>query len=49
MEGKTSWAVGAIIGLSEHGVNHHLRSIFRKLDVATKQQAVVKALSLGVI
>jgi DNA-binding CsgD family transcriptional regulator len=49
MEGKTSWAIGAIIGLTEHGVNHHLRSVFRKLDVTTRQQAVVKALALGLI
>lgn len=49
MEGKSAWAIGAIVGLSEHGVNYHYRAIFRKLEVSSKQQAMVKAMSLGLI
>lgn len=49
MEGKSAWAVGEIMGVSEHTVNFHFRSIFRKLDAASKHQAVLKAISLGLI
>lgn len=48
-EGKSAWAVGEILGVSEHTVNFHLRSIFRKLDASSKHQAVIKALSFGLI
>ncbi|MBI5257922.1 MAG: autoinducer binding domain-containing protein [Burkholderiales bacterium] len=48
-EGKSAWAVGEIMGVSEHTVNFHLRSIFRKLDASSKHQAVIKALSFGLI
>ena len=49
MQGKSAWAVGEILGVTEHTVNFHFRSIFRKLDAASKHQAVIKALSLGLI
>lgn len=48
-EGKSSWEVGAILGMSEHTVNFHLRNLMGKLDVTSKHQAVLKALSLGLI
>lgn len=48
-EGKSSWDVGAILGMSEHTVNFHLRNILRKLEVSSKHQAVLKALSLGLL
>ena len=49
MEGKSAWAVGEILGVTEHAVNFHLRNIFRKLDVSSKHSAVLKALNLGLI
>lgn len=49
MEGKSAWAIGQILGISEHTVNFHAKNLFRKLDVANKHQAVVKALTLGLL
>lgn len=48
-EGKSSWEVGAILGMSEHTVNFHVRNLMSKLDVTSKHQAVLKALSMGLI
>lgn len=49
IEGKSAAVVGQLIGLSVDGVNHHFRSIFRKLEVSNKQQAAIKATSLGLL
>lgn len=49
MEGKSAWAVGEILSVSESTVNFHLRNIFRKLDASSKHQAVLKALALGLL
>jgi DNA-binding CsgD family transcriptional regulator len=49
MEGKTAWAVGAILGVTEGTVNFHLRNIFRKVGASSKHQAVLKALKMRLI
>lgn len=49
MEGKSAWATGQILGMSENTVNFHLRNVFRKLDTSSKHVAVLKAISLGLI
>jgi DNA-binding CsgD family transcriptional regulator len=49
MEGKSAWNVGEILGVSEHTVNFHLRNIFKKMNCSTKQQAVLKAMQLGLV
>lgn len=49
MEGKSAWAVGEILGVTEHAVNFHMRSIFRKLGVSSKHHAVLKAVRFGLI
>jgi DNA-binding CsgD family transcriptional regulator len=49
MEGKSAWAVGEILGVSVHTVNFHLRNAMKKLDCATKHQAVLKAISLSLL
>lgn len=49
MEGKSAWATGQLLGMSEHTVNFHLRNIFRKLDASWSKVAVLKAISLGLI
>jgi DNA-binding CsgD family transcriptional regulator len=49
MEGKTAWAVGAILGVAEGTVNFHLRNIFRKLGASSKHQAVLKAMRMRLI
>jgi DNA-binding CsgD family transcriptional regulator len=46
-EGKSRWAVGQILNISEHTVKYHLNKISVKLDVASAQQAAVRAKALG--
>lgn len=49
MDGKSAWSVGTIMGITEHTVNFHLRSIFKKLGAASKHQAVLIAIKHGLI
>jgi len=48
-EGKSAWAVGRILSISENTVNFHVRKLLSKLAVSSKHQAVAKARSLGLI
>ena len=48
-EGKSAWAVGQILSMSEHTVNYHLRNVMRKLGVSSKHTAILRALSLGLL
>jgi DNA-binding CsgD family transcriptional regulator len=48
-EGKSAWAVGEILGLSENTVNFHLRNAMRKLDTSSKHVAILRAISLDLI
>lgn len=48
-QGKSNWAIGEIMAISEHGVHYHLRNILRKLQVDSRTTAVVKAYHLGLI
>ncbi|MFC1672834.1 autoinducer binding domain-containing protein [Pseudomonadota bacterium] len=47
--GKSNWSIGEILGISEHGVDFHVRNILRKLEADTRITAVVKALQSGMI
>lgn len=47
--GKSNWAIGEILSISEHGVDFHMRNILRKLDADSRVTAVVKALHGGLI
>lgn len=49
MAGKSSWEIARITGCSEATVNFHLANVRQKFDVNTRQQAVVKAIALGLI
>jgi DNA-binding CsgD family transcriptional regulator len=49
MDGKTAWEVGTILGISERTAVHHVNNAMHKLGCATKHQAVLKALRLGLI
>lgn len=49
MIGKTSWEIGTILSTSEATVNFHMANIRRKFNVITRRQAVVKAISLGLL
>jgi len=48
-EGKSSWAVGQILSISEHNVKYHVKRILIKLEVSSKYQAAAKAKSLGLL
>jgi LuxR family quorum-sensing system transcriptional regulator CciR len=47
--GKSAWAISEIIGVSEHTVNFHLKSVMRKFDTANRVSAVVTAVRMGLI
>jgi DNA-binding CsgD family transcriptional regulator len=49
IDGKTAWEVGAIMGISERTVVFHIQNAMRKLECATKHQAALKAVRLGLI
>ena len=49
MDGKTAWEVGAVLGISERTVVFHVNNASHKLGCINKQQAVLKALRLGLI
>ena len=48
-EGKTNWEIAKILGLSERTVRFHVGSIFEKLGVTSRTQAVARALGSGLI
>lgn len=47
--GKTSWEIGAILGITERTVNFHIANTCTKFDVYTRQAAIVIALQTGVL
>lgn len=47
--GKSSWEIGRILHCSEAVVNFHFSNIRRKFKVSSRQQAVVRAIGLGLI
>jgi LuxR family quorum-sensing transcriptional regulator LasR len=49
MAGKSSWEIARITSCSEATVNFHLANVRQKFDVNTRQQAVVKAIALGLL
>ncbi|VVD92020.1 Transcriptional activator protein LasR [Pandoraea aquatica] len=47
--GKTSWEIGRILTLSEHGVVFHLRSAMRKFEVSSRHRAAKMASDYGLL
>lgn len=47
--GKTSWEISTILSISERTVIFHVGNATKKLNAANRRQAVVRALSLGLI
>ncbi len=45
--GKTNWEISRILGVSERTVRFHVESIFMKLDVSSRTQAVAYAMETG--
>ncbi|OHU91866.1 hypothetical protein BET10_02500 [Pseudoalteromonas amylolytica] len=48
-EGKTSWEISQILGISERTVNFHLSNCIVKTNSANRQQAIVKCLVKNLI
>ncbi len=48
-QGKSSWDISVILGISERTVNYHVYNIMAKLDVSKRTQAVAVAARLGLI
>lgn len=47
--GKTSWEIARILGITERTVKFHFTSVFVKLNVVNRSQAVAKAIRYGLI
>ena len=47
--GKTSWEMGAILGLTERTVNFHVHNACQKLGVHSRQAAITAALQSGLL
>ncbi|MEA9433546.1 helix-turn-helix transcriptional regulator [Aeromonas caviae] len=48
-EGKTSWEIATILGISERTVNFHLNQVTNKTDSRNRNQAIAKSISSGII
>jgi DNA-binding CsgD family transcriptional regulator len=48
-DGKTSWEISKILGVSERTVIFHVQNATTKLGVTSRQHAITRALSLGLI
>ncbi len=49
MQGKSSWDMSVIIGISESTVNYHVYHAMQKLEAINRPQAVAAAVRLGLI
>ena len=47
--GKTSWEIGAILGISERTINFHMQNASRKLRVRGRQAAITVAYQTGLL
>ena len=47
--GKSSADVAQIVGIAERTVNFHVEKVMRKLDVATRMQATIACIRLGLL
>ncbi|VAW82547.1 Autoinducer-binding transcriptional regulator, LuxR family [hydrothermal vent metagenome] len=48
-EGKTAWEISRILKIAERTVTFHLQNVQGKLGVSNRQQAVARAVSMGMI
>ena len=49
LDNRRDKQIAAALGLTAHGVRHHLRKLFAKLGVAKRAEAVRRARELGLI
>lgn len=48
-EGKTSWEIAKILGISENTVNFHIKNILKKFDAANRTHLISIALQKGFV
>lgn len=48
-DGKTSWEISQLLGISERTVNFHLNNSMIKMDVCNRQHAIARAILHGLI
>jgi LuxR family quorum sensing-dependent transcriptional regulator len=48
-EGKTDWETAQLMGISEHGVDRHMRFARQKLGTVSRTHAVAEAIRRGII
>jgi len=48
-EGKSSWEISSILNCSQSTVNFHINNVREKFKVRTRQQAVIKAINMGIL
>jgi len=49
MAGKSSWEISRILNRSEATINFHITNIKQKFQVNSRQQAIVKAIRIGLL
>jgi PAS domain S-box-containing protein len=49
MAGKSNSDISAILNISEHGVDFHLRNLFKKLGVSSRVGAALRGVQMGLI
>ncbi len=49
MDGKSAYVIGKLLSISGSAVNFHLQNAMRKMDVASKHQAVLRCVLLGIL
>jgi DNA-binding CsgD family transcriptional regulator len=47
--GKTTWEISRVVDISEHTARFHLRNACTKLSASNRQQAIAKAIQLGLL
>ena len=48
-EGKSTWDISKLMGISENTVKFHVTSILRKLNAVTRAQALAAAIEMGIV
>ena len=48
-QGLSNREIGAVLGISDHTVKFHLASVYGKLGVATRAEAVQRGLRSGIL
>lgn len=49
VKGKSNWAIGEILNISEHSVKFHIQNVYAKLGANSRISAVVKAIRMGLL